>query len=153
HRIVYPKCYPHPQLHRGVMHNSTIWPSMIARWSLTGHYSKRISDSPSMKGIQMKTQLTVRGNVATAPRRVVTDSGTVIVEFRLAATVRILNRHTQAWEDGNTSWYSVTAVRRVAENSFGSFSLGDPVAVAGKIAVGQWVCRGGSHRGTPAEII
>src|SRR5699024_660162 len=135
HRIVYPKCYPHPQLHRGVIHNSTILPSMTVRWSLTGHDSKRISDSLSMKGIQMETQLTVRGNVATAPRRVVTDSGTVIVEFRLAATERILNRQTQEWEDGNTSWYSVTAFRRLAENIFRSFSLGDPVTVAGKIAI------------------
>jgi len=106
-----------------------------------------------MKGIQMKTQLTVRGNVATAPRRVVTDSGTVIVEFRLAATERILNRQTQEWEDGNTSWYSVTAFRRLAENIFRSFSLGDPVTVAGKIAIKQWVSKDESKRGTTAEII
>lgn len=101
----------------------------------------------------MKTQLTARGNVATAPRRVVTDSGMVIVEFRLAATERVLNRQTQEWEDGNTSWYTVTAFRRLAENIFRSFTVGDPVTVTGRVAIKQWVSKDEAKRGTTAEII
>lgn len=101
----------------------------------------------------MKTQLTVRGNVATAPRRVVTDSGMVIVEFRLAATERILNRQTQEWENGNTSWYTVAAFRRLAENIFRSFTVGDPVTVTGRVTIKQWVSKDESKRGTTAEIV
>ena len=101
----------------------------------------------------MKTQLTTRGNVATAPRRVVTDSGMVIVEFRLAATERIMNRQTQQWEDGNTSWYTVTAFRRLAENIFRSFTLGDPVTVTGRVVIKQWVSKDEAKRGTTAEIV
>ena len=100
----------------------------------------------------MKTQLTVRGNVATAPRRVVTDSGTVIVEFRLAATERFFNRQTQEWEDGNTSWYTVSGFRRLAENIFRSFSIGDPVIVTGKLSIKQWTSKDETKRGTTPEI-
>src|SRR5699024_287245 len=70
-----------------------------------------------------------------------------------AATERILNRQTQQWEDGNTSWYPVTAFRRLAGNMFRSFSLADPVTVAGNIAVKEWVSTHGSHRATTAEVI
>ena len=101
----------------------------------------------------MRTQLTVRGNVATAPRRVVTDSGTVIVEFRLAATERFFNRQTQEWEDGNTSWYTVSAFRRLAENIFRSFSVGEPVIVSGKLTIKQWASKDETKRGTTPEII
>lgn len=100
----------------------------------------------------MKTQLTVRGNVATAPRRVVTDAGTVIVEFRLAATERFFNRQTQEWEDGNTSWYTVSAFRRLAENIFRSFTVGDPVIVTGKLSIKQWTSKDETKRGTTPEI-
>lgn len=100
----------------------------------------------------MKTQLTVRGNVATAPRRVVTDSGVVIVEFRLAATERFFNRQTQEWEDGNTSWYTVSAFRRLAENIFRSFSVGDPVVVAGKLSIKQWTSKDETKKGTTPEL-
>lgn len=101
----------------------------------------------------MRTQLTARGNVATAPRRVVTDAGMVIAEFRLAATERIFNRQTQEWEDGNTSWYTVSAFRRLAENIFRSFSVGDPVTVTGKVTIKQWTSKDETKRGTTAEII
>ncbi len=101
----------------------------------------------------MKTQVTVRGNVATAPRRVVTDSGMVIVEFRLAATERVFNRQIQDWEDGNTSWYTVSAFRRLAENIFRSFSVGDPVLVTGKLTIKQWVSKDEAKRGTTPELI
>ncbi len=101
----------------------------------------------------MKTQLTVRGNVATAPRRVVTDAGMVIVEFRLAATERYLNRQTQEWEDGTTSWYTVTAFRRLAENIFRSFSVGDPVVVSGKLTIKQWTSKDETKKGTTPEIM
>ena len=100
----------------------------------------------------MRTQLTVRGNVATAPRRVVTDSGTVIAEFRLAATERFFNRKAQTWEDGNTSWYTVTAFRRLAENVFRSFTVGDPVIITGKLSIKQWVSKDETKRGTTPEI-
>jgi|SRR5690625_76138 len=100
----------------------------------------------------MKTHLTVKGNVATAPRRVVTDAGTVIVEFRLAATERFFNRQSQAWEDGNTSWYTVTAFRRLAENIFRSFTVGDPVIVSGKLSIKQWISKDETKRGTTPEI-
>ena len=100
----------------------------------------------------MRTQLTVRGNVATAPRRVVTDSGMVIAEFRLAATERHFNRQTQEWEDGNTSWYTVSAFRRLAENVFRSFTVGDPVIVTGKLNIKQWTSKDESKRGTTPEL-
>src|SRR5690625_974240 len=100
----------------------------------------------------MKTQITVGGNVATSPRRVVTDSGVVIVEFRLAATERFFNRQTQEWEDGNTSWYTVSAFRRLAENIFRSFSVGDPVVVAGKLSIKQWTSKDETKKGTTPEL-
>lgn len=100
----------------------------------------------------MKTQLTVRGNVATAPRRFVTDSGVVIAEFRLAATERYLNRQTQEWEDGTTSWYTVSAFRKLAENIFRSFSVGDPVVVSGKLTIKQWTSKDETKKGTTPEI-
>src|SRR5699024_7909998 len=109
--------------------------------ALTMTYSKPIRILCRRKDATMTTQLTTRGNVATARRRVVTDSGTVIVEFRLAATERVMNRQTQEGEDGNTSWYTVTAFRRLAENIFRSFSLGDPVTVTGRVAIKQWVSK------------
>lgn len=77
----------------------------------------------------------------------------VIVEFWLAATERILNRQTEESEDGNTSWYTVTAFRRLAENIFRSFTVGDPVTVTGRVAIKQWVSKDEAKRGTTAEIV
>lgn len=61
----------------------------------------------------MTEYITVVGNLADEPKARALPGGEAIAEFRLAAT----SQRRQAdgtWVDAHTSWYTVTAYRRLA---------------------------------------
>jgi single-strand DNA-binding protein len=62
-----------------------------------------------------------------------------VASFRLACTPRKFNRRTEAWSDGLTQWYTVTAWRSLAENCAASLRRGDPVVVHGRLDTRTYV--------------
>lgn len=66
----------------------------------------------------------------------------VVANFRVATTSRRF-RNNQ-WEDGTTTWYSIRAWRRLADNAFASIKRGDPVVVHGKLEADVWTKEDGS---------
>lgn len=80
-----------------------------------------------------ETIVTVVGNVAQEPKMRVTSGGARVVSFRLASTERRYNRDIKAWRDGDTTFYTVSCWRAMAENVFGSVQTGQPVLVHGRL--------------------
>lgn len=68
--------------------------------------------------------------------------GQPVANFRVATTSRRF-RNNQ-WEDGNTTWYSVRAWRRLADNAALSIKRGDPVVVHGRLEADVWTKEDGT---------
>jgi len=98
----------------------------------------------------MSDTITLTGLVATTPRHLVTSEGLPITSFRLASTQRRFDRATQAWTDGDTNWFTVTAFRHLATNAVGSIVKGQRVLVTGRLRVREW--QTDDKRGTNVEV-
>ena len=84
--------------------------------------------------------ITVRGYVTAEPKmwqRTPTQAPDATI--RVGSTPRKLNRETGEWQDGETSYYTVTCWRRLAENVHGSLRKGDMVIVRGKVSTRSWL--------------
>ncbi len=82
-----------------------------------------------------ETRIAVRGNVATEPLLKVTSSGTTVCSFRLAVTPRRWSADERRSIDGDTSWFTVTCWRALAENAAASLAKGQGVVVLGRLRV------------------
>lgn len=99
----------------------------------------------------MADTVTVAGLVATPIKHTVTSEGLEISSFRLASSSRRFDRAAQAWVDGETNWFSVTAFRQLAANVDASIDKGHRVIVSGRLRVREW--RNGEQLGRDVEII
>lgn len=98
----------------------------------------------------MSDTITLTGLVATTPRHIVTSEGLAITNFRLASNQRRYDRVQNAWLDGDTNWYTITAFRQLADNVIKSVEKGQRVIVCGIVRIRDW--ESGSHTGTNVEI-
>lgn len=98
----------------------------------------------------MSTTVSIVGTIGTSPRLSRSASNTAFCTFRLASTPRRYDRASGEWGNGETSWYSVTAFRGLAEHAQASLKIGDRVVVAGRLSVRQWQKE--DRSGTNAEI-
>ena len=64
-----------------------------------------------------------------------------VATVRVAATPRI--KKDGVWLDGETTWYSVTAWRTLADHLRDSLRKGDPVIVHGRLRTETWAPEGG----------
>ncbi|MFB7664455.1 single-stranded DNA-binding protein [Kitasatospora sp. NPDC056138] len=85
-----------------------------------------------------ETLVTMVGNVASTVSYAETSAGVPVANFRMAATERRFDRATGDWVDGETSWITVVAWRRLAANVVSSVSKGDPVVVSGRLRIREW---------------
>jgi single-strand DNA-binding protein len=84
--------------------------------------------------------ITVRGYVTAEPKMWQrTPEQVPVATIRVGSTPRKLNRETGEWQDGETSYYTVTCWRRLAENVHGSLRKGDMVIVRGKVSTRSWL--------------
>ncbi|MFV0318935.1 MAG: single-stranded DNA-binding protein [Microbacterium sp.] len=97
----------------------------------------------------MSESITVVGNI-TAPELKVTADGVEILNFRIASTERRYDKAEETWMDGVTSWYSVSAFRRLADHGHRSFRKGDRVMVSGRLRMRSWETP--TKKGVTAEI-
>ena len=81
------------------------------------------------------TFVTFRGWVGNDVRyRVARDVS--VATFRVGATPRV--KKDGEWSDGETTWYTVTAWRQLADNLSHSIRKGDPVIVHGRLRTETW---------------
>lgn len=88
------------------------------------------------------TMVTIQGWIGSAPalREV---AGTPVLNFRVGATPRHLNRSTGEWVDGQTQWYAVSAWRRLAVHGERSLRQGDAVIVHGRLQHRTYINKAG----------
>jgi len=96
------------------------------------------------------TTITITGLTATEPRHLVTSEGVAISSFRFASTDRRYNRATEKWEDGDTTWFTVSAFRGLAENVKASVKKGERLLVTGRLRIRDWETD--ERKGTDVEI-
>lgn len=94
--------------------------------------------------------ITLTGLVATSPRHITTSEGLAITSFRLASNQRRFDRGQNAWVDGDTNWYTVTAFRQLGVHAASSIEKGQRVIVTGRVRVRDW--ESGEKSGTTIEI-
>ncbi len=85
----------------------------------------------------MSDTITITGTIGTPPDFKRKD-GLAITSFRLASSHRYRDAETNTWVDGETSWYSVSIFRGLAENAYASLRKGERVIVTGKLRVREW---------------
>lgn len=90
--------------------------------------------------------VTLVGFVATEPKVRYVNGSTPVANMRIGSSVRKLDRETGEWQDGETSFYSVTCWRALASNAATCLHKGQPVIVAGKLRVNSWQDRTGQPR-------
>ncbi|MFD8481978.1 single-stranded DNA-binding protein [Kitasatospora sp. NPDC059673] len=94
--------------------------------------------------------VTMVGNAASNVTYRETAGGVAVASFRLAATERRYDRERGDWADGETTWVTVVAWRRLAVNVVSSVTKGDPLVVSGRLRVREWGEE--SSRRTEVEI-
>lgn len=96
------------------------------------------------------TEITVVGRVASAPRRARLDSGSTVVNFRIASTAQRFDRAGQEWVDGETFWSDVECWDDLGGNVIRSLSKGDAVVVVGRLWTRDYESANG--RGSTSQI-
>ncbi|MET0190923.1 MAG: single-stranded DNA-binding protein [Pseudonocardia sediminis] len=94
----------------------------------------------------MRTQITVSGNVTNQPVSRTTKDGVQVVDFGLACNSRRQDRGTGLWEDGETTFFTVTCWRKLAENVVESLHKGDPVLVLARFSTREYTRSDGTVR-------
>lgn len=79
----------------------------------------------------MSAPITLIGRIGTDPEIKFGQAGNAVLKFRVVTNAR--RQVDGKWEDVDTSWWSVTAFRQLAENLAESIKKGDTVIVVGKI--------------------
>jgi single-strand DNA-binding protein len=95
--------------------------------------------------------VTIVGFVARDPYLRETKDGRHVAEVRVGTTTRVLDRNTGEWRDADTSYFSVSCWRRLADNVRASLRKGDPVVVKGRFKTRTYEDKTGQPR-TVIEI-
>ena len=90
------------------------------------------------------------GNLGADPEIRYTQSGTPVVNFRIATTERWKDQNGQQQEQ--TEWHSIVAWRRLAEICAEFLSKGSKVYIEGKLQTRKWQDQNGNDRYT-TEIV
>jgi len=100
----------------------------------------------------MAEHLTVRGFVASQPSFFETADKLQIVNFRLGAPDRRIDRATGEWGDADLNWFTVKVFRELARNVMASIRKGERVVVTGRLKISQYRRSDGTY-GTSAEVL
>jgi single-strand DNA-binding protein len=90
--------------------------------------------------------VTLIGFVATEPTMRIVMDNVPVARMRVGSTERKVDRESGEWRDGETSFYSVTCWRSLANNAATCLHKGQPVIVAGKLRTKQYEDKAGQPR-------
>ena len=96
--------------------------------------------------------VTLVGFVAMEPSLRVTKDGLHVADVRVGTASRMLDKQTGEWVDGETSFYTVSCWRRLADHAKASLRKGDPVLVKGRFRTSSYEDKTGRLR-TEVEIV
>jgi single-strand DNA-binding protein len=100
----------------------------------------------------MSAPITLSGNLVADPEMTFSKNGMAVCKFRVATNERKYDKTSNEWKDGPTSYWHVTAFRKLAENVAESLTKGNTVIVVGKVAIEQYETAQGEKR-NKTEII
>ena len=95
----------------------------------------------------MNPVITIVGRIGQDPEAI----GSNGLRLRVATNDRVKNDSTGEWEDKNTSWWTVKAWKRLAEQSIDILKKGQEVIIVGKVYEENWTDKEGTKR-TSYEI-
>jgi len=95
--------------------------------------------------------VTVVGNLTNDPELRFTPSGAAVASFTVASSSRVLDRATNEWKDGDTTYLRCSVWRQYAENVAESLTKGTRVIVTGRLKQRSYETREGEKR-TVMEI-
>ena len=93
--------------------------------------------------------VTIIGRIGTDPEALGGGTG---LRFRVATNDRVKNDTTGNWEDVNTSWWTVKAWKKLAEQSIGTLKKGQEVIIVGRIREENWTNPTTNEKRTSYEI-
>ena len=86
--------------------------------------------------------VTLVGRVGQEPEAI----GSNGLRFRMATNDRVKNDVTGEWEDKNTSWWTIKAWRKLAEQCQSVIKKGQEIIVLGKVFEESWTDKDGNKR-------
>ena len=92
----------------------------------------------------MSAPITLTGRLGADPEIRFGATGIAILKLRVVTSGR--KKTDSGWEDVDTTWWSVTAFRQLAEHAADSLSKGDEVIVVGKVKQRQYETPEGEKR-------
>ncbi len=96
----------------------------------------------------MHVHTSLAGNLVDDPTYLITPAGHAVVNLRVAVNNRYQDHMTGEWKDGDTVYLSVTAWRRLAENTAESLHKGDGVLIIGRLTQRDYTTETGEKRTT-----
>jgi single-strand DNA-binding protein len=90
--------------------------------------------------------ITMSGNLTADAELRFTPAGLAIATFNVACTPRVLDKQTNEWRDGDTTFLRCMAWRTLAENVAESLTKGVRVLVTGRLKQRSYEARDGSNR-------
>lgn len=84
----------------------------------------------------MSTNITIVGRLGADPELRFSNSGMAIAKLRVVSSKR--KKEGDEWIDVDTTWWSVTAFKNLAENVTDHLVKGDSVVIAGSIKSREW---------------
>lgn len=95
--------------------------------------------------------VTVVGNLTNDPELRFTPNGAAVASFTVASSSRVLDKTTNEWKDGDTTYLRCSVWRQYAENVAESLTKGTRVIVTGRLKQRSYETREGEKR-TVMEI-
>lgn len=96
-------------------------------------------------------QVTFIGNLTGDPELRFTPSGAAVANFTVACTPRALDKNTNEWKDGETTFLRCQVWRQYAENVAESLTRGTRVMVTGRLKQRNYETKEGEKR-TSIEV-
>ena len=96
-------------------------------------------------------QVTFVGNLTSDPELRFTPSGAAVANFTVACTPRTLDKQTNEWKDGETTFLRCQVWRQYAENVAESLTRGARVIVTGRLKQRSYETKEGEKR-TAIEV-
>jgi single-strand DNA-binding protein len=98
-----------------------------------------------------EAHISLSGYVAIQPELRSTRTGVPALKLRVAWTPRRMDRVTGEWTDMSTSFVTVYAYRKLAENAATCLRKGDPIVLRGRVTTRDFEDKNG-HQRTAVEV-
>ncbi len=90
--------------------------------------------------------ITITGNLTNDPELRFTPSGAAVASFTVASSSRVLDKQTNEWKDGDTTFLRCNVWRQYAENVAESLQRGMRVIVNGRLKQRSYETKEGEKR-------